>query len=78
MNSIVVRFPDGSKEFRFPDKMLEHGDVIWHAGERFRVVNVNTDDSERPVVSVERDAGLGDTLRSEEGAVRLTPFDASF
>ena len=76
MNSIVVRFPDGSKEFRFPDKMLEQGDVIWHAGEAFRVVNVNMDDGERPVVSVERDAGLGDTLRSEEGAVRLTPFDA--
>ena len=76
MNSIVVRFPDGSKEFRFPDKMLEQGDVIWHAGEAFRVVNVTMDDGERPVVSVERDAGLGDTLRSEEGAVRLTPFDA--
>ena len=76
MSSIVVRFPDGTKEFRFPESLLEQGDVIWHAGERFRVVNVNTDDSDRPVVSVERDAGLGDTLRSEEGAINLAPLDA--
>jgi len=74
MASIVVRFPDGSKEFRFPEKMLEEGDVIWHDGERFRVVSVSADDDERAVVMVEPEAGLADTLRSEEGAVRLVPL----
>jgi hypothetical protein len=43
MASVVVRFPDGTKEFRFPETMLEENDVIWHAGERFHVVSVNTD-----------------------------------
>ena len=41
MGSMVVRFPDGSKEFRYPEKMLVEGDVVWHDGERFRVVSVN-------------------------------------
>jgi hypothetical protein len=27
---VVVRFPDGSKEFRYPGKMLEVDDVLWH------------------------------------------------
>ena len=75
MASIVVRFPDGTKEFRFPEKMLEENDVIWHAGERYRVINVNTDGDERAVATVEPDSGVGDVLRSEEGAIRLTPLD---
>ena len=45
-----------------------------HDGERFRVVSVSADDDERAVVMVEPEAGLADTLRSEEGAVRLVPL----
>ena len=75
MASIVVRFPDGTKEFRFPENMLEENDVIWHAGAPFRVVSVSSDGDEWAVVTVEPDSGLGDVLRSEEGAIRLAPLD---
>jgi hypothetical protein len=75
MASIIVRFPDGTKEFRYPEQMLGENDVIWHAGERFRVISVQADDADRAVVTVEPDSGLGDTLRSEEGAIRLTLLD---
>jgi hypothetical protein len=75
MPSIVVRFPDGSKEFRFPERMLEEDDLIWHAGERFRVISIITDGDEQAVVTVEPSGGIGDALRSEEGAIRLTPLD---
>jgi len=74
MSSIVVRFPDGSKEFRFPEKMLEEGDAIWHDGQRYRVISVSADGDQAAVV-VELDSTLGDTLRSEEGAVRLEPIN---
>ena len=70
MSSMVVRFPDGSKEFRYPEKTLAEGDVVWHDGERFRVISVSTDEKDRAVVIVEADSGIGDMLRSEEGAVR--------
>jgi len=73
MASIVVRFPDGTKEFRFPEPMLEENDILWHAGERFR--SVNTDGAEQAVVTVEPDSGIGDVLRSEDGATRVTPLD---
>jgi hypothetical protein len=71
MGSMVVRFPDGSKEFRYPEKMLVEGDVVWHDGERFRVVSVNTDEKDSTVVIVEAFSGIGDMLRSEEGAIHL-------
>jgi hypothetical protein len=71
VGSMVVRFPDGSKEFRYPEKVLVDGDVVWHDGERFRVVSVTTDENDRAVVIVEADSGIGDMLRSEEGAVHL-------
>ena len=76
MSSVVVRFPDGSREFRFPEKMLEIGDVVWHDGERYRVVHVAGDDEDRPVVTVEPEPDdLGDILRSERGGVELVPVD---
>jgi len=69
---MVVRFPDGSKEFRYPEKMLVESDVVWHDGQRFRVISVNTDDQDRAVVIVEADSDdLGELLRSEEGAIHL-------
>jgi hypothetical protein len=70
MGAMVVRFPDGSKEFRYPEKMLVEGDVVWHDGERFRVVSVNTDEN-TAVVIVEGYSGIGNMLRSEEGAIHL-------
>ena len=75
MSPFVVRFPDGSKEFRFPEKMLEAGDVIWHEGERYRVVHVTTDDGNSSV-TVELDSeDLGDLLSSERGGIQLVSID---
>jgi hypothetical protein len=76
MDSVVVRFPDGSKEFRFPERELTEDDVISHNGERYRVISVSSDDGNRPVIVVEliSDALL-DKLRSEEGAIRLSPIE---
>ena len=40
MSSIVVRFPDGSREFRYPEKVPNAGDVVWpvlSASHRFAV-----------------------------------------
>jgi len=41
--SLVVRFPDGTKQFRFPNQMPEAGDALWHDGERYRVISVSAD-----------------------------------
>lgn len=75
MDSIVVRFPDGTKEFRFPEKELTVDDVIWHDGERYRVISISLDDENRPIVVVELISdSLLDKLQSEEGAIRLVPI----
>ena len=75
MSPFVVRFPDGSKEFRFPEKMLEPGDVVWHEGERYRVVHVTTDDDSSSV-TVELDSEeIGDLLSSERGGIQLVSID---
>jgi hypothetical protein len=76
MGSMVVRFPDGSKEFRYPEKMLVEGDVVWHDGERFRVISVNMDEKDSAVVIVEAYSSIGDMLRSEEGAIHLVEISA--
>jgi hypothetical protein len=71
---MLVRFPNGDREFRLTEKMLEEGDVIWHAGARYKVISVSGD--EQPTVTVEADSdALGDVLRSEEGAITLTPLE---
>jgi hypothetical protein len=76
MSSVVVRFPDGTREFRYPEKGLEEGDVIWHDGQRYRVVHVSFDDGNQPVATVEADSDeLGDMLQSERGAIELVPVD---
>jgi hypothetical protein len=76
VRSVIVRFPDGTREFRYPEKMLEEGDAVWHDGVRYRVLSVSTDAEERVVVTVEPDSNdLGDVLRSERGAVELVPFE---
>jgi hypothetical protein len=77
-HNVVVRFPDESRDFRFPEDPLEEGDVIWHEGERYRVLHVASQDGAGPVVTVEVESdALGDKLRSEEGAIRLTLVAAS-
>lgn len=76
MSSVVVRFPDGSKEFRFPERMLEEGDIVWHDGQRFRVIHVGSDEDGRPFATVEPDPdGLEDVLSSERGGIELVPID---
>jgi hypothetical protein len=74
--SVVVRFPDGSREFRFPPEPLKEGDVIWHEGRRYRVIQIESEESDRPVVTVELDSDdLGDLLGSERGGIQLVPVD---
>jgi hypothetical protein len=76
MSVIVVRFPDGSRQFRFPGRELAEGDVVWHDGERYRVIHVASEDGGPPVVGVERDSGdVGDLLGSERGGLQLVPAD---
>jgi hypothetical protein len=76
IRSIVVYFPDGTKEFRFPVRPLEEGDFIWHEGERFRVLSVTENDGRPLTVTVEPDSEeLGDMLRSERGGLHLVPVD---
>jgi hypothetical protein len=70
---LVVRFPDGSKEFRYPDRPLEVGDAVWHDGKRYHVVSISQNgDGDQLTVTVEPDPqSLGDILASEEGALVL-------
>lgn len=76
MNNVVVHFPDGSREFRFPEEPLEVGTVIWHLGQRYRVIHVATDDDQGASVTVEPDSeDIGDLLRSERGGTQLVPVD---
>jgi hypothetical protein len=72
MPSVIVHFPDGSKEFRYPENGLEEGDVISHAGSRFRVVSVNVDGDRQSVTVVAANPDdLKDLLTSEEGSIEL-------
>ena len=70
---LVVRFPDGSKEFRYPETLPEEGGVIWHDGERYRIVTITVDGDQASMI-VEADSEIGDLLQSEEGGVRLEPL----
>ena len=40
MPVLIIRFPDGTKEFRYPDRPLEVGDAIVHDGVRYHVISV--------------------------------------
>jgi len=74
MSYIVVHFPDGSKEFVYPSRELEEGDVVWHDGVRYRVLSIAQNDGEASSAIVEPDRDrLGNLLTSEEGALRLEP-----
>jgi hypothetical protein len=70
---VIVHFPDGTREFRYPSRMLERDDVISFDGSRYRVVAVDTD-GDHASVRVELDSDdLTDLLRSERGAIELEP-----
>ena len=77
MPALIVRFPDGTREFRYPDDPLQLGDAIWHDGTRYHVVSVSeNDDGDQVTVTVEPvPEGIGDMLSSEHGAVVLAPAD---
>ena len=76
MPALIVRFPDGAKEFRYPGRPLEVGDAIWHNSTRYHVVSVEEANGEQLAVTVEPDAeSIGDLLTSEEGALVLVPVD---
>jgi hypothetical protein len=75
MSSIYVRFADGSKEFLYPSREIKEGDTIWHDGTRYRVLSIAQNDGKPLTLTVEPASdGLGDLLRSEEGALRLDPL----
>ena len=75
LSSIYVRFPEGTREFLYPSRRLQEGDIIWHDGTRYRILSVAANDGHPPSVIVEPESDkLGDLLRSEEGALRLDPL----
>ena len=77
MPALIVRFPDGTKEFRYPERPLTVGDAIWHDNVRYHVVSVReNDEGDQLTVTVEPDPeSIGDLLSSEEGALVLIAAD---
>ena len=73
--SFVINFPDGSKEFLYPARPLEVGDLVWHDGVRYRVLAIAEEDGRPLTATVEPDTeDLGDILQSERGgALELVP-----
>ena len=53
MSSIVVRFPNGNREFLYMEKLPPLGALIWHDHQRYRVARVFAHDGTRAVVTVE-------------------------
>jgi len=77
MPALIVRFPDGTREFRYPERPVEVGDAIWHDNVRYHVISVTEDaEGDQLTVTVEPDVeSIGDLLGSEEGALVLVPAD---
>ena len=76
MRSIIIRFPDGTREFRYPVDGLEVGDVISHDGGRYRVVAMTAEDGGPQIATVESDSGdFRDIIRSERGEIVLASLD---
>ena len=48
---VIVYFPDGSRDFRYPTRALERGDVVGWNRDRYRVVDVMTDGDQQSVRS---------------------------
>jgi hypothetical protein len=75
-SSIIVYFPDGTREFVYPANPLGEGDVIWHDGARYRILAITQNDGRPQTATVEPDTDdLGALLTSEEGALRLVPVE---
>jgi hypothetical protein len=48
--------------------------VVWHEGQRYRVIHIATENGNMASVTVELDSeDMGDLLRSERGGVVLVP-----
>ena len=77
MPALIVRFPDGTREFRYPERPLEVGDAIWHDNVRYHVISVTEDaEGDQLTVTVEPDVeSISDLLGSEEGALVLVPAE---
>jgi hypothetical protein len=76
LSSFVIHFPDGYREFIYPAKPLQEGDLVWHDGVRYRVLAIAQDDGHPMTVTVEPDSkDLGDLLQSEQGGLVLVPVD---
>ena len=77
MPALIVRFPDGTREFRYPERPLDVGDGIWHDNVRYHVISVTEDaEGDQLTVTVEPDVeSIGDLLGSEEGALVLVPAE---
>ena len=75
MPALIVRFPDGGREFRYPDNALAVGDAIWHDNVRYHVISVTENDGgDQITATVEPDTeSIGDLFSSEEGALVLAP-----
>lgn len=74
--SVIVHFPDGSRQFQYPVDALEVGDTIWHDSQRYRVIHCSTDEGGNALVTVELDSeDIGDLLGSERGGIELVPVD---
>jgi hypothetical protein len=76
VGTVLVRFPDGSRDFRFSEKTLKVGDVVWHDGARYRIVDISADERDETVVIVEADSDdLGDLIESKKGGIELLPLE---
>jgi hypothetical protein len=75
LSTIIIRFPDGTREYRYTGRSVEQGDVIWHDGEQWTVLAVVSNDGGPQTATVELNSdGLIDKLQSEKGAVELGPL----
>ena len=74
MSTIVVRFPDGYREFHMTSRALEVGDRGWRDGDAYRVRSGLANDHGGAVIVVEPESPtVGEALRSESGAIVLEP-----
>ena len=56
MGTIVVRFPDGSREHRYTGRDVVEGDRAWHDGEHWRVLAVVSNERGQQTATVELDS----------------------
>ena len=75
MGTTIIRFPDGTREYRYTGRDVLEGDVIWHDGQQWKVLGVTSNDGRPQTATVELDSDdLADKLRSERGAIALEPL----